>query len=176
MKCFSLSNKAKNEEPGTTKSISVRSTSTSMSMDQDPRRSGSEFNSQNVSEFSTASSAKSFAILSQRQNNLREFTFSELKTATKNFSRSLMLGEGGFGGVYRAVIRSTDDPHKKIDVAVKQLSKRGLQASFLHLLSVFEWKCTSFKSHYAIITSVMLAAGKLENFHTYICMFVMVME
>ncbi|KAE7996987.1 hypothetical protein FH972_001663 [Carpinus fangiana] len=127
MKCFSLSNKAKNKEPGTTKSISVRSTSTSMSMDQDPRRSGSEFNSQNVSEFSTASSVKSFAILSQRQSNLREFTFSELKTATKNFSRSLMLGEGGFGGVYRAVIRSTDDPHKKIDVAVKQLSKRGLQ-------------------------------------------------
>jgi len=99
MKCFLLSNKAKNEEPGTIKSISVRSTSTTMSMDQDPRRSGSEFNSQNVSEFSTASSAKSFAILSQRQSNLREFTFSELKTATKNFSRSLMLGEGGFGGV-----------------------------------------------------------------------------
>ncbi|XP_062155929.1 serine/threonine-protein kinase PCRK1-like isoform X2 [Alnus glutinosa] len=127
MKCFLLSNKAKNEEPGTIKSISVRSTSTTMSMDQDPRRSGSEFNSQNVSEFSTASSAKSFAILSQRQSNLREFTFSELKTATKNFSRSLMLGEGGFGGVYRAVIKSTDDPHKKIDVAVKQLSRRGLQ-------------------------------------------------
>ncbi|XP_030931184.1 serine/threonine-protein kinase PCRK1-like [Quercus lobata] len=40
----------------------------------------------NGSEFSTASSAiKSFAILSQRQSNLREFTFSELKAATKNF-------------------------------------------------------------------------------------------
>ncbi|KAB1219050.1 hypothetical protein CJ030_MR3G015034 [Morella rubra] len=131
MKCLVFFNKGRNDEPRTTKSISVQSTSTSMSTDQDMRRSGSEFNSQIVSEFSTASSAKSFAILSQKQSNLREFTFSELKMATKNFSRSLMVGEGGFGGVYRGVIRSTDDPQKKIDVAIKQLSRRGLQASFL---------------------------------------------
>uniref|UniRef100_A0A2N9HMR7 Protein kinase domain-containing protein n=1 Tax=Fagus sylvatica TaxID=28930 RepID=A0A2N9HMR7_FAGSY len=101
MKCFSFSNKEKNDEQRTIKSISVRSTSTSMSTDLDMKPSGSEFNSQNVSEFSTASSAKSFAVLSQRQSNLREFTFSELKAATKNFSRSLMIGEGGFGGGHK---------------------------------------------------------------------------
>lgn len=126
MKCFYFYNKEKNEEPKTTKSSSMASTSTSMSTDRDIRRSSSESHSQNVSEFST-SSAKSFAVLSQRQSNLREFTFSELKSATKNFSRSLMVGEGGFGGVYKGVIRSTEDQHKKIDVAVKQLSRRGLQ-------------------------------------------------
>ncbi|OMO96842.1 hypothetical protein CCACVL1_04759 [Corchorus capsularis] len=133
MKCFHFSDKEKDEEPKTTKSISVRSStsvSNSMSAEHDMRRSGSEFNSQsqNVSDFSTESSTKnSFAAFSQRQSNLREFSFSELRTATKNFSRSLMIGEGGFGGVYRGVIRSTDDPHKKIDIAVKQLSRRGLQ-------------------------------------------------
>ncbi|XP_050250072.1 serine/threonine-protein kinase PCRK1-like [Quercus robur] len=127
MKCFNFSNKEKNNEQRAIQSNSVRSTSTSISTDLDLKPFGSEFNSQNVSEFSTASSAKSFAILSQRQSNLREFTFSELKAATKNFSRTLMIGEGGFGGVYKAVIRSTDDPHKKIDVAIKQLSRRGLQ-------------------------------------------------
>ncbi|KAL0002808.1 hypothetical protein SO802_016589 [Lithocarpus litseifolius] len=127
MKCFNFSNKEKSNEQRAIQSNSVRSTSTSISTDLDLKPFGSEFNSQNVSEFSTASSAKSFAILSQRQSNLREFTFSELKAATKNFSRTLMIGEGGFGGVYRAVIRSTDDPHKKIDVAIKQLSRRGLQ-------------------------------------------------
>ncbi|XVF83157.1 hypothetical protein PTKIN_Ptkin16aG0111200 [Pterospermum kingtungense] len=129
MKCFYFSGKEKNDEPKTTKSISVRSsTSVSMSTDPEMRRSGSEFNSQSVSDFSTESSTKNtFAALSQRQSNLREFTFLELKTATKNFSRSLMIGEGGFGGVYRGVIRSTEDPHKKIDIAVKQLSRRGLQ-------------------------------------------------
>lgn len=131
MKCFYFYNKDKNEEPKTPKSTSTGSFSTSMSTDRDLRKSSSEFHSQNASDFSTQSSAKSFAVLSQRQNNLREFTFSGLKTATKNFSRSLMIGEGGFGGVYKGVIRSPDDSSKKIDVAVKQLSRRGLQASFL---------------------------------------------
>ncbi|KAK5795142.1 hypothetical protein PVK06_036400 [Gossypium arboreum] len=129
MKCFHFSGHEKNDEPKTTKSISVRSSeSVSISTDHDMRRSGSEFNSQNVSDFSTESSTKnSFAALSQRQSNLREFTFLELKAATKNFSRSLMIGEGGFGGVYRGVIRISDDYHKKLDIAVKQLSRRGLQ-------------------------------------------------
>jgi len=44
-----------------------------------------------------------------------------------------MIGEGGFGGVYRGVIRDAEDSNKKIDIAVKQLSKRGLQARFLPL-------------------------------------------
>ncbi|XP_062092994.1 serine/threonine-protein kinase PCRK1-like [Humulus lupulus] len=127
MKCFYFYNKNKKEEPKSSKSISVGSLSTSLSTDPDMRRSGSEFHSQNVSEFSTQSSAKSFAVLSQKQSNLKEFTFAELKTATKNFSRSLMIGEGGFGGVYKGMIRITDDSSKKIEVAVKQLSKRGLQ-------------------------------------------------
>lgn len=129
MTCFSFHKGEKNDEPKPTKSTSVRSSaSISMSTDLEVRRSGSEFNSQNASDFSTESSTKtSFTSLQQRPSNLRAFTFSELKTATKNFSRSLMVGEGGFGSVYRGVIRSTEDPNKKIDIAVKQLSKRGLQ-------------------------------------------------
>ncbi|CAN1768395.1 Serine/threonine-protein kinase PCRK1 [Linum perenne] len=126
--------KSPSPSPPVPNSVSGRSNSSSVSMstDLDMRRSGSEFNSQNMSDFSTESSAKnSFAVLSQRQqsssSNLRVFTFAELKTATKNFSRSLMIGEGGFGGVYRGVIKSTVDVGKKIDIAVKQLSRRGLQ-------------------------------------------------
>ncbi|KAJ8759186.1 hypothetical protein K2173_004193 [Erythroxylum novogranatense] len=131
MKCLYFHSREKNEEQKMTKSVSVHSTaSTSMSMstDCDFRRLGSEFNSQNVSDFSTESSTKnSFPLFPQRQSNLREFTFSELKTATKNFNRSLMIGEGGFGAVYKGVIRSQDDQSKKMDIAVKQLSRRGLQ-------------------------------------------------
>jgi hypothetical protein len=42
-----------------------------------------------------------------------------------------MLGEGGFGCVYQGVIRSVDDQSRRIEVAVKQLSKRGVQVRFL---------------------------------------------
>ncbi|GMJ02990.1 PATTERN-TRIGGERED IMMUNITY (PTI) COMPROMISED RECEPTOR-LIKE CYTOPLASMIC KINASE 1, PBS1-Like 39 [Hibiscus trionum] len=65
--------------------------------------------------------------MSQRPSNLRVFTVSELKSATKNFSRSAMVGEGGFGCVYKGFIKSPDDSSQKIEVAVKQLGKRGLQ-------------------------------------------------
>ncbi|MBA0808903.1 hypothetical protein Gohar_024604 [Gossypium harknessii] len=131
MKCFHFNSKVKNDEPRTTKSISIQSSTSpvSMSTDNDVRRSGSESNSQNVSDFSSGSSTtkNSFAVMSQRRSNLREFTFLELKTTTKNFSRSLMIGEGGFGAVYRGLIRSSEDSHKKIDIAVKQLSRSGFQ-------------------------------------------------
>ncbi|KAL6492704.1 hypothetical protein OROGR_033170 [Orobanche gracilis] len=65
--------------------------------------------------------------MSGRTSNLKDFTFSELKQATKHFGRTAKLGEGGFGYVYKGAIRSSDDPAKKIDVAVKQLGRRGLQ-------------------------------------------------
>ncbi|KAJ0970344.1 hypothetical protein J5N97_023221 [Dioscorea zingiberensis] len=64
---------------------------------------------------------------SQRPTNLRVFTFSELKNATKNFSRSVVLGEGGFGSVYRGSIKSLEDPQIRIEIAVKQLSRKGAQ-------------------------------------------------
>ncbi|XP_039071948.1 serine/threonine-protein kinase PCRK1-like [Hibiscus syriacus] len=129
MKCLYFNSKVKNDEPKTTNSISMQSsTSVSMSTENEMRKSGSESNSRNVSDFSSISSTKSsFAVMSQRRSNLREFLISELKTATKNFSRSLMIGEGGFGGVYRGTIRSSEDPHKKINIAVKQLNQRGFQ-------------------------------------------------
>ncbi|KAH7854624.1 hypothetical protein Vadar_016058 [Vaccinium darrowii] len=92
------------------------------------RRSGSEYNSQTVSDISTESVGRStFPSLSQRPSNLRVFTYSEMKTATRNFNRTTKIGEGGFGCVHKGVIKSSEDPPGKLDVAVKQLGKRGLQ-------------------------------------------------
>ncbi|KAK2968188.1 hypothetical protein RJ640_018281, partial [Escallonia rubra] len=128
MKCFSFSKGYKHDEPKTTNSTSVRS---SASVSTEVGKSGSDFNSQGASDVSIESSTRvSFRNLSLRPSNLRAFTSAELKTATRNFSRSLMIGEGGFGVVYRGVIRDTENSNKKIDIAVKQLSRRGLQASF----------------------------------------------
>ncbi|XP_058076508.1 serine/threonine-protein kinase PCRK1-like [Magnolia sinica] len=127
MKCFHFSNGEKKEEPTAAKSKSAQSYSTEMS-DHDVRRSGSESSSQNVSDMSTESLGRiPFQSLSQRPNNLRVFTFSELKVATRNFSRSLLIGEGGFGCVYRGTVRSSENPHGRLDVAVKKLNRKGLQ-------------------------------------------------
>jgi hypothetical protein len=33
--------------------------------------------------------------------------------------------------VYRGIIKSSDEPSERIEIAVKQLNRKGLQASFL---------------------------------------------
>lgn len=129
MKCFPFSVGEKKEEPKSTKS---NQSTISTFTDGEMKRSGSELNSQNVSDASIESARRqSFPSFSQRPSNLRVFTVPELRSATKNFSRSVIVGEGGFGCVYKGVIKSTEDPSKRLEVAVKQLSKRGLQVNFL---------------------------------------------
>ncbi|XP_020079872.1 probable serine/threonine-protein kinase PBL11 isoform X1 [Ananas comosus] len=97
-------------------------------LDHDVRASGSKASSLEVSDRSTETPTGSkYPGFPQRPSNLRIFTFSELKNATKNFSRSLMVGEGGFGCVYRGSIRSPEEPHGRIEIAVKQLNRSGMQ-------------------------------------------------
>ena len=65
----------------------------------------------------------------RNMKSLRVFRIEELKTATKSFSRSLQIGEGGFGCVYRGSVRLSER-EKPVDVAVKQLGRGGMQARF----------------------------------------------
>nr|VDC73126.1 unnamed protein product [Brassica rapa] len=59
-------------------------------------------------------------------NNIaaQTFTFRELATATKNFRQECLIGEGGFGRVYKGKLEKCG----KI-VAVKQLDRNGLQGN-----------------------------------------------
>lgn len=59
--------------------------------------------------------------------NLREFSFQELKTATKNFKD--LLGEGGFGKVFRGWIESKNPPKSgsNLVVAIKKLNSESIQ-------------------------------------------------
>ncbi|GAV67883.1 hypothetical protein CFOL_v3_11387, partial [Cephalotus follicularis] len=126
MMCFTFYTGDKKDEPKTTKSDSPRSLNSTLT-DRDMGKMGSELNSQNVSGTSTESMGRnSSSSMSQRPGNLRVFSVAELKSATKNFSRTDMIGEGGFGCVYKGLIKSLEDSSTKLEVAVKQLGKRGL--------------------------------------------------
>ncbi|CAL9106034.1 unnamed protein product [Musa acuminata var. zebrina] len=58
------------------------------------------------------------------------FTFRELAAATKNFRQDCLLGEGGFGRVYRGRLENGQV------VAVKQLDRNGLQGNREFLVEV----------------------------------------
>ncbi|CAI9091038.1 OLC1v1025955C1 [Oldenlandia corymbosa var. corymbosa] len=59
------------------------------------------------------------------------FTFRELAAATKNFRGDCLLGEGGFGKVYKGRLESTNQV-----VAIKQLDRNGLQGNREFLVEV----------------------------------------
>lgn len=132
MNCFHFSNGEKSTS-GSRKSRSTRSNST-RSSDRDRRRWESDSNS-SLDMFAFSGRSSRFPSLSQRPNNVKVFTFKELKNATNNFSHALMIGEGGFGCVYRGTIRSPKDPSTSFDVAIKRLNRGGNQVNhFLFFL------------------------------------------
>ncbi|KAL0739481.1 hypothetical protein Bca4012_015691 [Brassica carinata] len=90
------------------------------------------------SQFSEAISESSGGIMTDSGQlleapNLRVYSFLELSTATKNFRPDSMLGQGGFGKVYRGWIDAkTLAPSKAasgIIVAVKRLNSESVQGS-----------------------------------------------
>ncbi|XP_022755765.1 probable serine/threonine-protein kinase PBL19 isoform X2 [Durio zibethinus] len=138
MKCFYFTNGEKRgwgEDGGAvsrssskvtwTRSLSVASSSVDM------RR--SEFDCESTRDFASEYSAVSFRefLTQRRANDLRVFSFAELKSATRGFSRALLIGEGGFGCVYRGVLKVPDESNDgrdlKLDVAIKQLNRHGFQ-------------------------------------------------
>lgn len=74
--------------------------------------------------------------------NLMNFSFKELKTATRNFSPDFVLGEGGFGKVFKGWIDtdtlSATRPGGGIPMAVKVLNNEGFQGHEEWLVS-YAW-------------------------------------
>ena len=66
-----------------------------------------------------------------QSSNLKSFTMAELKMATRNFRLDSVLGEGGFGSVYKGWIDehslAAAKPGTGIIVAVKRLNPDGFQ-------------------------------------------------
>ncbi|XP_059666257.1 receptor-like cytoplasmic kinase 176 isoform X2 [Cornus florida] len=66
-----------------------------------------------------------------QSSTLKTFTFGELKTATRNFRPDSVLGEGGFGCVFKGWIDeqtfTAAKPGTGMVIAVKRLNQEGLQ-------------------------------------------------
>ncbi|WMV50917.1 hypothetical protein MTR67_044302 [Solanum verrucosum] len=58
----------------------------------------------------------------QRSTGPKKFLYSELVRCTNNFSREEMLGQGGFGGVYKGYLRESNSY-----IAVKKVSRESKQ-------------------------------------------------
>ncbi|ONK61951.1 uncharacterized protein A4U43_C08F35240 [Asparagus officinalis] len=66
-----------------------------------------------------------------QSSNVKSFTFNELKSATRNFRPDSVLGEGGFGSVFKGWIDehtlTATKPGTGIVIAVKRLNQEGYQ-------------------------------------------------
>lgn len=86
-----------------------------------------------------------------QSSNLKSFTLSELKTATRNFRPDSVLGEGGFGSVFKGWIDENSltatKPGTGIVIAVKRLNQDGIQGHREWLVSLIQ----SFFSHLILI-------------------------
>eukprot|EP01018_Ginkgo_biloba_P024329 Gb_17612 [translate_table: standard] len=113
-----------------------------------------------------------------RQNsgcNVHIFTLNELKTITKNFRTDYILGEGGFGTVYKGYIDENLKPGlKAMPVAVKVLDLEGHQGhrewlaeviflgqlSHPHLVKLIGYCC---EDEHRLLVYEFMPRGSLEN-------------
>ncbi|KAM7513530.1 hypothetical protein LguiA_003113 [Lonicera macranthoides] len=131
-----------------------------------PRISMSDFSNSTLSEDISNSLAGS---------NIHVFTLAELKVITQSFSSSNMLGEGGFGPVYKGFIDDKLRPYLKAQpVAVKLLDLEGLQGHrewlteviFLgqlrhpHLVKLIGYCC---EDEHRLLVYEYMPRGSLEN-------------
>ncbi|KAM0068664.1 putative protein kinase RLK-Pelle-RLCK-VIIa-2 family [Helianthus debilis subsp. tardiflorus] len=125
MMCFQFPNCVDKDE----ESLSPTQVSTLQSLSSGSNASGSSETKYQSVRDPTAKLRKSkyYPSFSRMPTNLRVFKVSELKSATKNFSLSAKLGEGGFGSVYVGTVKDLRETNKEFKVAVKQLGKRGFQ-------------------------------------------------
>ncbi|KAK9063455.1 hypothetical protein SSX86_017325 [Deinandra increscens subsp. villosa] len=90
-------------------------------------------NSNSSSKFSSGSQSQTPRSEGEilQSSNIKSFTYSELKNATRNFRPDSVLGEGGFGSVFKGWVDehslAASKPGVGIVIAVKRLNQEGFQ-------------------------------------------------
>ncbi|XP_077238622.1 protein kinase superfamily protein [Tasmannia lanceolata] len=131
-------------------------------------------NSNSLSVPATPKDVEDFRHISGSQN-ADNFTYSEMRMATKNFRPDQILGEGGFGIVYKGVIDENVRPgYKTTQVAVKELDREGFQGdrewlaevNYLgqlrhpHLVKLIGYCC---EDEHRLLVYEYMACGSLEK-------------
>ncbi|MED6212085.1 putative serine/threonine-protein kinase pbl9 [Stylosanthes scabra] len=111
-------------------------------------------------------------------SKLKSFSFSELKTATRNFHRNNLLGEGDFGSVFKGWVNENSlvaaKPGTGVVIAVKRLYQHGLegdsewlaevnylgQFSHSHLVRLIGY---CLKDKHRLLVFEYMSRGSLEN-------------
>lgn len=127
--CFSSSS-SNNQTPNTTGNLSSAAISqtTITSTTTNSSSSGVSSNVSGNSQFSAASGGDDKQPGGQilPHPNLKIFSFAELKTATRSFRSDTVLGEGGFGKVYKGWIEDKSNSRNNV-IAVKKLNSESMQ-------------------------------------------------
>lgn len=101
-----------------------------------------------------------------QSTNLKRFTFSELKSATRNFRPDSMLGEGGFGSVFKGWIDehtlTAAKPGTGLVIAVKRLNQESLQGHREWLVSTLS---IMFVVQYSESVEICIHSYRNESFH-----------
>lgn len=131
--CFSSSNQIPNTTGNLSNSAGISQT-TITSTTTNSTSSGTSSKVSRDSHFSAASGSDSIGPggLILPHPNLRIFSFAELKTATRNFRSDTVLGEGGFGKVYKAWLDEKSNSNSNFNskhnvIAVKKLNSESMQ-------------------------------------------------
>ncbi|KAH7296452.1 hypothetical protein KP509_26G023400 [Ceratopteris richardii] len=115
---------------------------------------------------------------STSNNNVRSFSYNELRTATRNFRPDSVIGEGGFGCVYKGWIDEetykATRPGTGLMIAVKTLNQEGLQGHREWVAEVYYLGRLQHKNlvkligycaedHHRMLVYEFMARGSLEN-------------
>lgn len=126
--CISSRTRVDSSISGTSTQYAESKSTNDTGRDQPAVQVGSSSSTSNVeSSPSTPNIGEELKVSSQ----LRKFSFNELKSATRNFRPESILGEGGFGCVFKGWINENGTapvkPGTGLSVAVKTLNHDGLQ-------------------------------------------------
>ncbi|XP_041012559.1 receptor-like cytoplasmic kinase 176 [Juglans microcarpa x Juglans regia] len=113
-----------------------------------------------------------------QSSNLRSFSFNELKTATRNFRPDSVLGEGGFGCVFKGWIDerlfTAAKPGTGMVIAAKRLNQEGFQGhqewlaeinylGQLHHPNLVKLVGYCLEDDHRLLVYEFMARGSLEN-------------